>query len=366
MEFIIFTNTPWDAPPRSRHQLSQALAKDHKVTFVASNTFGRPSLNRFEVNENMGVIVPSFPVDRRLRYRTPILNEAFQSWIFPRLKDLFKENKEVVVICTDFGAYKISKYFPNFIYYASDDFVSNVKVPYLIKRYTIFTQDRLLKTAKMVVATAIKLVEDFKAINKNTYELPLGAPDFDHPSREQKGLPEPGGNKKIVLLGFIGKKKTPVSLLNSILEKEGFELYLVGPILDDILDFLIPKSKVHSLGVKTGKDLMDTLLEMDVAIAPYYMEDSNTGRTPNKMWQYLSVGLPAVVTNLPNIQHWDFPKGTVFKANDDREFLEMVIQAADGDTKELKEERKKIAKENSWNNRASRLVELIRETMQSK
>jgi glycosyltransferase involved in cell wall biosynthesis len=363
MEFIIFTNTPWDAPPRSRHQLSQALSKNYKVTFVASNSFGTPSLKRFEVNENMGVIVPSFPVDRRLRYRTPLLNEAFQSWIFPKLRDLFKDKKELVVICTDFGAYNISKYFPNFIYYVSDDFVSNVKVPYPIKRYTIFTQGRLVKTAKMVVATAIKLVEDFKAINKNTHELPLGAPDFELGGPLEERLTDNRETKKIVLLGFIGKKKTPVSLLNSILEQEGYELFLIGPILDDILDQLLPKNKVHCLGVKTGEDLMDTLLEMDVAIAPYYMEDSNTGRTPNKMWQYLSVGLPAVVTNLPNIQHWNFPKGTVYKANNDREFLEMVIQAAEGDSPELKEQRRSIAKENSWNNRASKLVKLIRETM---
>ncbi len=362
MEFIIFTNTPWDAPPRSRHQLSQALAIKHKVTFVASNEFGLPSLRRFEVSENMGVIVPRFPVDRRLRYRTPLLNETFQSWIFPKLKALFKD-KEVIVICTDFGAYKISSHFPNFIYYVSDDFVSNVKVPFFIKRYTIFTQNQLVKTAKMVVATAIKLVEDFKAINSNTHELPLGAPDFNVNELEKPTLEKYGGQKKIILLGFIGKKKTPVSLLNSILERDGYELYLIGPILDDILDHLTPKSKVHSLGVKTGKALMEKLLEMDVAIAPYYIEDSNTGRTPNKMWQYLSVGLPVVVTNLPNIQHWEFPKGTVYKANDDKEFLKMVIDAAAEDNENLRQQRKIIAKENSWNKRAEKLVELINKTM---
>src|SRR5690606_29925836 len=104
----------------------------------------------------------------------------------------------------------------------------------------------------------------------------------------------------------------------------------------------------------------NTLLEMDVAIAPYYMEDSNSGRTPNKMWQYLAAGKPAIITNLPNVQHWEFPKGTVYKANTEEEFVNMVIEAHENDSQHLISERIKLAKNNSWNRRAEQLLEVVK------
>ncbi|MEX0884494.1 MAG: glycosyltransferase, partial [Cyclobacteriaceae bacterium] len=113
--------------------------------------------------------------------------------------------------------------------------------------------------------------------------------------------------------------------------------------------------------IQTGQALSETLQDMDVSIAPYYMEDTNTGRTPNKMWQYLAAGKPAVITNLPNVRHWEFPAGTVYKANTDDEFVEMIVNAYDADSQELIGARMKLAKENSWGKRAELLVKLIRE-----
>ncbi|EPR67536.1 hypothetical protein [Cyclobacterium qasimii] len=87
MEFIVYTNTEWDGPPRSRHQLAHALAKRFKVTFVSSNTIGIPGLKSTQVNDNFELLTPSFPASFRLRYRMPVLNEAYQVWLFTKLKN---------------------------------------------------------------------------------------------------------------------------------------------------------------------------------------------------------------------------------------------------------------------------------------
>lgn len=364
MRFVIYTNTDWEAPPRSRHQLAYALAKKgFKTTFVAANSMGKPSLETIRVNENLEVILPKFPVSRRLRYRTPGLNEGYQLWLFPALRKRFDKD-DTYVVCFDFGGYLVGKYFPKLIYYASDDYINNVKLPFFIKAYTTFTQKKLVQTSKMSLATARKLVNDFKEVNAKSFELPLGAPDFNPGLDHAEILRERDGKIKVVLLGFIDKVKTPVSLLRKILQIHNTELYLIGPVKDDILDDLQPAARVFRLGVQTGEVLAKSLLAMDVGIAPYYMEDSNTGRTPNKMWQYLAAGKPVVVTDLPNIQHWEFPEGTVYKASEEDVFVQMVEKAYREDSQALVAKRIELAKNNSWTRRVDQLLEYVKVNME--
>src|SRR5690606_5770424 len=120
------------------------------------------------------------------------------------------------------------RYFKNLIYFASDDFINNVKLPSIMKAYTIFTQNRLIKSSIFTLATARKLVEDFSKLNSKSFELPLGAPDFEV-SKDQL-LRKRDGRIKVVLLGFIDKQKTPINLLVNILKVKNAELYLIGPI----------------------------------------------------------------------------------------------------------------------------------------
>jgi len=358
MEFIVYTNTEWDGPPRSRHQLAHALAKRFKVTFVSSNTIGIPGLKSAKVNDNFELLTPSFPASFRLRYRMPVLNEAYQVWLFKKLKKQFK-GRDVIFICTEFGGHLVGKYFEKFIYMANDDFINNVKVPAWMKAYAIFTQSRLIKTSTFSLGTAKKLVDDFSKINPKSYELPLGAPEFPKVDASHLTLNKRDGKIRVVLLGFIDKKKTPLVLINKILEIENVELHLIGPIKDDFLDHLTLSNKVIAHGVMTGDPLSLKLLEMDVAIAPYYMDDPNTGRTPNKMWQYLATGRPAVITNLPNVRHWEFPEGTVYKANNDNEFVSFVNKAYEENSDALIKERIAIATNNSWSKRVDQLLGYI-------
>jgi hypothetical protein len=44
MIYLINTITSWDEPPRARHQVAQAVAKNHKVYFIARNEFGVPKI----------------------------------------------------------------------------------------------------------------------------------------------------------------------------------------------------------------------------------------------------------------------------------------------------------------------------------
>jgi hypothetical protein len=90
------------------------------------------------------------------------------------------------------------------------------------------------------------------------------------------------------------------------------------------------------------------------------MDDSNSGRTPNKMRQYLAAGKPAVIINLPNVQHWEFPPGTIYKTNTDEEFVEMVKTAYMEDPHHLIDQRMNLAKNNSWDKRTDLLLDYVK------
>lgn len=360
MEFIINTNMIWDTPPTARHQLAEALVtKGYRVTFITGNKFGKPGIEIKKINDLMQVLTPTFPFSRRLRYRLPFFNELYQRWLYPKLAKRFAKN-DVYLITSDFGGYLIANYFKKRIYFASDDYINNVKTPTWMSKYTYWTQKNLVKSVDFTISTAKKLVNDFTEFNPNSYELPLGAPDFQYFGTSEQDFKPRNGTIKVVLLGFIDRNKTPVSLLNKILEMGNTQLYLIGPIKDDILSHLKFPDHVFALGIQTKGVLFETLRNMDVGIAPYYMEDPNSGRTPNKMWQYLAAGKPAVITNLPNVRHWTFPEGTVFKANTEEEFVNQIKEAYATDTPDLVEKRMDLAKNNSWGKRADQLLDYIK------
>src|SRR5690606_36995232 len=187
--------------------LAYAFAKKGiKTTFVAANVKGAPGLDSIRVDEFLTVIIPAFPISRRIRYRTPLINETYQMWLFPALKKKYKPGN-TYVICFDFGAYLLGKYFSKLIYFASDDYINNVKVPFLMNAYTTYTQRRLIETSMIALATARKLVTDFKRYNSKSFELPLGSPDFNVDMDQKEILRDRDGRMKVVLLGFIDRVK---------------------------------------------------------------------------------------------------------------------------------------------------------------
>ena len=73
MKYLINTITAWDEPPRARHQVAEAIAKNNEVIFIARNERGKPRIETSIINENLTVITPFFPIDYRLRYRLTII-----------------------------------------------------------------------------------------------------------------------------------------------------------------------------------------------------------------------------------------------------------------------------------------------------
>jgi glycosyltransferase involved in cell wall biosynthesis len=351
--FIVLTNTDfWDDPPRARHQLSEALAKRHKVLFVSANVAGPPRLQKASIHERLQVIRPSFPVDYRLRYRIRCINVRYQSWLFGRLRQEVGKQK-VTVINFDNTATELFRYFENVVFYCNDYNIRYYYLPF-IKRYFEECEQMIAARSVLCVGTARFLVERLRRFNPNAYELRLGAP-----SSQNEPIFGHIETVRLALVGFLAARRLSMTVIEALLGDPHVELHVFGRIESSLARELGRRSNVRLRGVVRGEQLLEELRRLDVGIAPYRVSDVNPGGTPNKLWLYLAAGKPVVIADLETIRDWAFPPGCVYRAGSANEFVDKVQQAYREDNSELSRLRADFARRNSWDERVNVLLERI-------
>lgn len=351
--YLVYTLvTAWDEPPRARHQVTNELRAEGKVYFVERNKVGRPRIEVTKVDENLVLITPYFPVVYKARYRTPGLNEIYHHWLLKKIKAL--ELPFEMVFCFDYTAHVIDQYYNNVIFYCADDNVGFGNFnPFFINRYHTRTEKLVAQRAKLCVVTSDYMGKKIGQYNQNTHVVPLGAPLINYDK-----LSSPSKDKDLPTLGVVGflDNNMDFNLLVEILKK--FKTIFIGPVSEANKQKLAIYPNANFVGQKTGKELYDCLSEVDVCIAPYDVSKLNKGATPNKLWLYLALGKPSVVTNMPNIESWHFDDKLVYKC-ENKDFITNCIKAYNDDTAELAVQRVAFAKRNSWKHRIEKIKEIF-------
>jgi hypothetical protein len=351
--YLIYTVvTVWDEPPRARHQVANELKKDGVLYFVERNKTGRPRIELRKVEDNVVIITPYFPMLYKARYRTMGLNEIYNNWLLKKIKAL--EIDFEMVISFDYTAPAINKYFDNVIFYCADDNVGFGNFnPFFINKYHALTEKKVAEKAKVCIVTSDYMGNKISCYNANTHVIPLGAPQIDF-----NDIKAPRKNKDVPTLGIVGylDYNLDMDLLYQLLEK--FPTIFIGPVSEANKQKLARFKNAQFVGPKTGKELYECLDQADVCIAPYDVTKLNKGATPNKLWLYLALGKPSVVTNMPNINSWHFEQGLAYKCTNDI-FIDRCIQAYRDDTYDLALKRVEFAKANSWRNRVEKMKEIF-------
>ncbi|RYY94010.1 MAG: glycosyltransferase [Chitinophagaceae bacterium] len=163
-----------------------------------------------------------------------------------------------------------------------------------------------------------------------------------------------GGTPVLGLVGYLDSN-LDYGLLEGLLQE--FIIHFIGPVSPANRERLGRFPHARFLGVKTGEALYEALQEVDVCIAPYDERVINKGATPNKLWLYLAMGKPAVVTNIPNIRSWKFEPGTVYKCANE-EFIDACHRAYHEDNALLAGKRVALSQSNSWEERVRTIKQL--------
>jgi len=354
--YLVYTSlTAWAEPPRSRHQVTNELKKKGIVYFVERAKAGLPKFEVKQVEENVFVISPTFPVDYRVRYRTPLINEIYHEWLIRHIKRQYIDFD--IVFTFDHTSYSVNKHFEKVIYYCGDDFIGNAKMKLaIVNKYHSAIEKKLAAASKLCVVTSEFLHGKFIAINKNTHIVSLGAPTV-----EASVTFNPGATTFPVLglVAFINRRM-PLALMDELLKT--FKIILIGPADESIKSRYAGNENAVFLGSKKDEALYEMLEQVDVCIAPYDEDIVNKGLTPNKLWLYAAMGKPCVVTDVPNIKNWNFGEGVIYKTKN-MDFAQTCLDAHQQNNRSLFESRINLAKENSWNKKVEEIFSLYQNAL---
>jgi hypothetical protein len=359
MRFIINTLTHWEEPPRARHQVTYALARKYKVAFVSANNIGFPRIDIKQINGNLTVIQPYFPLDVRIRYRIPLVNEIYQIWLFTLLR---RKYKNIEIINFDFSAYLILRFFSRVYYYCNDNFsgISKKINKWPIYNYHSYIERRLIRNARFCIGTSAIIAANLQKINVRSFEIPLGGPDIDEFSLVPAAKKSGGKRINIGLVGFISKGNLSFQLINDILSAIDCTISLVGPVDPGFYEQITDKDRIVLKGVLTDRALLEEVDKFDVAIAPYLDNKIFEGGMPNKLFVYLAMGKPVVVTELLTLTKMSLPEKFIYLVKKTSDFPDLISKAHEENNPELIQLRVEFAKMNTWDKRMEKFSELLK------
>jgi len=262
--------------------------------------------------------------------------------------------REISVINFDHTGQMIFNYFNDVIYYCNDYYIRGYYFSF-IKRHLIESEKTVIRRSRFCIATSDFLLHYLIKHNNNVHLVKLGAPEVNFTSNITT---KSNHLISVSLVGFIDSKRISVDLVKVIIANPYIKLYIFGPVKHEFRKKFKEAKNIHFKGIKTGNDLHTELLKTDVGIIPYFKKDNNPGRTPNKLWLYLALGLPVVVTDIDNIKNWKFEKGIIYRVNDNEDFVIKIKKAYNDNTNILINKRIKEAQNNSWEKRVNELLDI--------
>ncbi|HLD50874.1 hypothetical protein A3K34_02970 [candidate division WWE3 bacterium RIFOXYC1_FULL_40_10] len=232
-------------------------------------------------------------------------------------------------------------------------------------------EKELAQKADIVFATAPVLFEKLKKFNENTYYTPNVGDyaKFSKLRELQTAIPEKLSSIPTPRIGYSGALedyKLDVQLISKLAASyPNYSFVILGGLglkdreaSPEALGFE-PLPNLHFMGVVPYKIVETYFAGFDAYIIPYVLNDYTVGGCfPVKFHDALAAGLPVIVTNLPAYKPFE---KVAYISKNEVEFIENVKKAIEENSPEKVEERLKVAKENSWDNKVGNMFRIIRE-----
>lgn len=253
------------------------------------------------------------------------------------------------------------------IYDAWDEFT----VPHDSKKYKVsgnVEKERLFaKDSVFIGANSSRLLDKLIQYNCNTVLLEPGWHKtlFTSVPKDYK-IPELDKLKKPII-GYVGMTRNwmDFSLIEYLLrERPNWTFLFAGTIRKDAKKVVNELQKKYSNLICTGTikytEFPVYLKYLDVGIIPFKINDFTLSVNPNKLYEYLGMGVPVVSTGLDHLKrHFS----NVTRIADSREeFLdkiEEILSLNENDRNELLSSMEKVASDNTWEKRTEYFVGLL-------
>jgi glycosyltransferase involved in cell wall biosynthesis len=211
-------------------------------------------------------------------------------------------------------------------------------------------EDRLMREADLVCATAGVLAERPRELNERVLLLPngvdLGA--FPEPSpRQRNGI-------RIGYVGALGPWFDVEAVEKAARDLPDWRFRLAGCVEDPKVAALSSLPNLETVGEIPFAEVPGFLSDLDVALVPFRDLPLTRAVDPVKLYEALAVGLPVVARRLPETERWSEP--LVYLYDDPESFVRQLRRAVEQRTPEMARERRRAAEGESWDHRAAELL----------
>jgi len=375
---IIFSSINWTEHYQLHHQLTQSLLKEGCDVLFVENTgvrspqikdFGRivdrvkarlRSIHGFkDVDTGVTVFTPVFipyPYNKlSILLNTFLISKSIKGWI--------KAAKFYEPICISFlptptvqGIIKAIE--PSLkIYYCADDMSRSLANPGKLKKY----ENRFFKDVDLVFTTSHKMYKKALQFSDSVYNVPAGIDSSKFPPKNALTIPSDIEEIARPIIGYIGAisdvfdKELIIKLANSL---PSVNIVLVGPKYTNITTLRNIKN-ILLLGERPHDLMPNYINSFDIVLIPYIVNEATDSVYSCKLNEYLSLGKIVLSTNLQEIKIFNEKNNHLINiginAEDFIQKAKKLVETLTEDTEENRTMRIKIAKENTWDERFSKI-----------
>ena len=375
---IIFSSINWTEHYQLHHQLTQSLLKEGCDVLFVENTgvrspqikdFGRivdrvkarlRSIHGFkDVDTGVTVFTPVFipyPYNKlSILLNTFLISKSIKGWI--------KAAKFYEPICISFlptptvqGIIKAIE--PSLkIYYCADDMSRSLANPGKLKKY----ENRFFKDVDLVFTTSHKMYKKALQFSDSVYNVPTGIDSSKFPPKNALTIPSDIEEIARPIIGYIGAisdvfdKELIIKLANSL---PSVNIVLVGPKYTNITTLRNIKN-ILLLGERPHDLMPNYINSFDIVLIPYIVNEATDSVYSCKLNEYLSLGKIVLSTNLQEIKIFNEQNNHLINiginAEDFIQKAKKLVETLTEDTEENRTMRIKIAKENTWDERFSKI-----------
>jgi uncharacterized SAM-binding protein YcdF (DUF218 family)/glycosyltransferase involved in cell wall biosynthesis len=250
------------------------------------------------------------------------------------------------------------------IYYCIDDLPSSSPGA----RRIIPSEERLFREADLVFVTSERLRERAARCSDRVHVFPFGVSleRFDEARRANQAVPADLRSLKRPVIGYVGGLHQWVDqdlVAAAAADMPDATFAFVGPEQTDV-STLRRCPNIRLFGMREHDELPNYVKGFDVGIVPYRLTEYTANVYPTKLNEYLSMGIPVVATDLPEIRRFNAGYGNVVEIAGSAPAFCGAIRAALADSAPPEIDRRiAVAHQNSWAMRLAEMNRLIDEAL---
>lgn len=214
----------------------------------------------------------------------------------------------------------------------------------------------LISKSNIVLTTADNLYEYARGLNRNVHIVRNGC-DYEMFNRLERNR-ELDCLEDKPIIGYYGAISSwfDVVVLEEVIKGNRDKYFVfLGAINTPKAIRLFKYSNVYFLGEVENSELPGYLAYFDVCTIPFVLNDLILNTNPVKFYEYICSGKPVIAPQLPELKQYS---DICYLYNNGEEFNGYINEALK-EKKVLKEKRKRVGKENSWDRRVEEIVKII-------